>query len=180
MSQISSPKNTPYILGLFITLAVCFQSVTESPAGIVFLAFLITVLSAHFYLGKQGSESFEKTKKQIGSEVFLPYTIHLNKKFESWITLLYLKTDYFLWCKIKNSHKSFNKESQTSDLSYSKISNTIKKTASNTHISNLILNNYNLASKLFNPQGHTRIENCQIHWNSKTIPTSKFSLWQIL
>ena len=180
MSPISSKKNTPYILGFIITLAICFQSVSESPAGIVFLAFLITLLSAHFYLGKQGYESFEKTKKHIGSELFLPYTIHLNKKFENWITLLYLTNDYFLWRKIKSSHQKFNKDSQTFNFSDSKINKTIKKNHSDKHISNLFLSNYNLASKLFNPQAHTRTENCQIHWNSKTIPTSKFSLWQIL
>ena len=180
MFPTSSPIKTPYILGFFVTLAVCFQSVTESPAGIVFLAFLITVLSAHFYLGKQGSEGFHKTKTQIGSELFLPYTIHLNKKFENWITLLYLKTDYFLWCKIKKSQKKFNKDYQTSNFNTLQIHKTLKKNTSNKTISNLILNNYNLASKLFNPQAHNRIDNCQIHWNSKTIPTSKFSLWQIV
>lgn len=180
MTSLKSTQNTPYIIGFLITLYVSFQSVTESPAGIVFLAFLIPLLSAHFYLGKQGSEGLEKTKKHIGSQLFLPYTIHLNKKFENWITLFYLKTDYFLWRKILSSHPKFQKDSQTSSSSTNKIRVLINKTKTKGHISNLFLTNYNLASKLFNPQAHTRNGNCFIQWNSKTIPTSKFSLWQIL
>lgn len=179
MSQIPSITNPSYIIGFLFAIGICFQSVTESPAGIVFLAFLISLVAAHYYLKEQSSENFYRTKKNIGSELFIPYTTHLNKKFENWLTILFLIADYHFWHKSKKSLSIFKKQQTFLKEKRNKYSKSKTSSSSKSHIKNLILSNYWLASKLFNSQGHGRIDNCKIHWNLQTIPTNKFSLWQI-
>ena len=164
-----------YLIGFWFLLAICIQSITESPAGIVFLAFLLSLTASHYYFKDQASESFQITKKNIGSELYLPYTTQIKNKFENWITILYMMIDFSIWTKFLQSFSKNKKKININNFSKYKIKKFGKKKSP--YIKNFIENNFWLVSKIYTSKSRSDIS--KIQWNSKTLPSSKVSLWQI-